>query len=146
MKQAIGGMIIGVPLFLWGFVQYRKSRAAAMWPTAQGAIVGATVESEFSRGGEDEADSWSYYPAVQYHYAVGQQTYQGNRIAIERRGYQRPEQAQAALAPFPVGQPVLVYYDPARPHEAVLDPSKKAGVVLMVIGALIAVVPLAAAL
>ena len=80
MKQAIGGMIIGVPLFLWGFVQYRKSRAAALWPAAQGAIVGATVESEFSRGGEDEADSCSYYPAVQYHYAVGQRTYQGNRI------------------------------------------------------------------
>lgn len=145
MKEALGGIILGAPLFFWGLSQFRKSRAAASWPAVPGWILQSTVSSELSRGDQDNPDSWTHYPSVLYQYQLGPQVYQGNQISIVKRGYQHPHQAQAVIAAFPAGTPRNVYYNPARPQESILEAGKTEGVLLMCIGGLILALALAAA-
>lgn len=146
MQQAIGAIVLGAPLFLWGLAQFRKSRAASQWPAAPGWILQSSVESSFQRGDEESADSYTYTPKVVYQYQVGPHTFQGDRISIAARGYQHPHQAQAALAPYPQGQQLWVRYNPAKPQESCLQPAGTDGVLLMAIGGLILAVALIAAL
>lgn len=146
MKELLGGALIGAPLFLWGLSQFRKSRAAASWPAAPGWIIESTVTSEFSRGDQDNPDTWTYYPVVTYQYQIGGQLYRCDQLGLVRRGYQHPHQAQAAIAPYPAGAARNVYFNPARPHEAILEPGRTEGVLLLCLGSLILLLTAAAAL
>jgi hypothetical protein len=137
MKEGVAAIAVGAPLFLWGLSQFRKSRATAAWPAAQGWIIRSAVKAEFSRGDQDTADSWTHYPEVQYQYQLGQQVFAGNSIATVKRGYQHPHQAQAILSAYPAGTMCTVYYNPAKPHEAVLQTGKSEGIPLIAVGGLI---------
>lgn len=145
MKQALGGFIFGGLFFLWGFTLFRRSRATAAWPAIQGWIMQSTVTTQFSQGSEDSPDTYSYSPSVVYQYTVNGQTYQGTRITYVGQGYDSPAKAQAALAPYPAGQPVNVSFNPVKPHESVLVPGKTEGVLLMAVGVIAVAAGLAAA-
>ena len=138
--------LLGLGLFLIGWFQYRKLRASRSWPSTPGRILAGRVESETQRGGEDEADSTSYYPHIEYEYTVGATTYRSHSIRFDRRGYSRPKAAAEALAAYPVGRPVDVFYDPAKPADAVLERKNSGGIVLIVLGAVLVLVALATAL
>ena len=91
----------------------------------------------------------NYSPNVQYKYAVAGKTYSGNRYrfgdlyAVEGKSHQ-------IVAEHPVGKPVLVYYNPDDPADALLQPGVDGGdlflamfllplnLVLFVIGSLLA--------
>ena len=145
MAQVIVALLLGGGLFLWGLTQFRRSRATGAWPSAPGWIVQSTVTTSFTRGSDDSPDSYTYSPSVVYQYSINGQTFQGTRITYAGQGYGTPAKAQAALAPYPAGQPVNVFFNPARPHESVLAAGKTSGVMLMVLGALILAVGLVAA-
>jgi hypothetical protein len=106
----------------WRTVQAVK--ASKSWPSVPGRIIGASCREDVTGGTtSDSADSetiW-YTPFVQYEYQVGNQTYRGNRIAFseERKGSLKV--ASKVLEAFPVGNPVTVFYDPAKPRDAVLQ-------------------------
>jgi hypothetical protein len=105
----------------------------------------STVTTQFSQGSEDSPDTYSYSPSVVYQYTVNGQTYQGTRITYVGQGYDSPAKAQAALAPYPAGQPVNVSFNPVKPHESVLVPGKTEGVLLMAVGVIAVAAGLAAA-
>lgn len=136
MSQYIAPSVIGLLLFLFGWFQFRKVRASRSWPSVQGRIVAAKVDSSVSRGGEDEADTTSFFPAIQYEYQVGSELYRSDRIAFNQTAYQNNQKAEQALRAFPVGGIVQVFYNPAQPSAAVLERKAPAGLVLMVLGAL----------
>ena len=67
--------------------------------------------------------SRSDYPVVVYQYEIGGKTYQSQII---RAGEQFLSariigQAQAAVARYPVGATVTVFYNPANPAESALE-------------------------
>jgi hypothetical protein len=137
VKEYMAPGVIGAGLFALGWFQYRKVRASRNWPSTVGRILSGRVGTGVESGGEDEADTTSYYPAIQYEYQVAGQTYRGNDIAFNRKTYASQKQAEAALRVYPVGGDMLVYYDPRQPGRAVLERKASAGTALMVIGGLI---------
>jgi hypothetical protein len=146
MAQFIALALVGAGLLLIGLMQRRKVRASQSWSRTTGKVYESTVQSEFSRGSGDDPDSWSYYPVVRYQYWTGSEWLCGDRIRFDRHGYGSPGQAQAALAPYPVGAQVEVFFDPAAPSQAVLIRSASTGWVLSAIGAAILLLAVIAAL
>ncbi|MBI4890352.1 MAG: DUF3592 domain-containing protein [Acidobacteria bacterium] len=144
MKEAAAAIVLGAPFFFWGLSQYRKSKATASWPYIQGWVFHSAVRSDFTRGDNDSADTWTYTPEVRYQYQVDRQVYQGSRITVATHGYQHPQQAQAALAYFPAETPCYVYYNPAKPQESVLVPGKTEGILPLLIGGVLLALGLAA--
>lgn len=146
MAQFLVPALLGLGLFLLGWFQFRRARASRSWPAVTGRIVDAKVESETSQGDSENPDSTSFFPAIQYEYQVGAQAYRASRIAFDRKSYPKPQLASQALQAFPAGAEVLVYYDPAKPGDAVLQRTNSTGTVLMAVGGLIVVLGIAAAL
>jgi hypothetical protein len=75
---------------------------------------------ESQSGNSDEGYSTSYSPDIRYHYAVNGVTYTGTRIGHVGRSFANPKQAAAILERYPVNQVAPVFFNPAKPQDAVL--------------------------
>lgn len=84
----------------------RSGIAATQWPTAEGVI----LRAERSR-------SRSRLRSLEYRYSVAEQEYVGTLAEFIRVPYGRPIHSI-----YSSGQNVPVYYDPASPDRAVLEP------------------------
>ena len=103
----------------------REATAAARWPRSGGKIIASAAEShrELSRSGGAPGTTitvWS--PIVEFAYSVGGRDYHGARIAFGPSVSGGKDWAEAIVARYPVGESVVVSYDPANPAMAVLDP------------------------
>lgn len=115
---------VGLALLVWGMVSRRKAQASATWPSTTGSILQAEVRQE--RSVDDEGStSITYRPFVQYEYQVGGRTYQSSQLSFGGGVSGTQGWAQKALQPYTPGAPAAVYYNPAKPQEAVLE--RKAG-------------------
>ena len=137
MIQILVPTLFGAVLFLIGLMHFRKVRASASWPYTPGRIISAKVDRSITRGGQDEADSVSFTPIIQYEYFVDNQRYLGDRIGFIGQSYSRQKQAEEAMQAFPVGASVWVFYNPAKPGKAVLERKASGGTMLMVAGGVI---------
>jgi hypothetical protein len=146
MKQALFVGLLGAGVFLIGLFKVRKVRASRSWIRATGVIVQASVRESFSQGSDDSPDSWSYAPEVQYQFQAGGREFRGDRISFDRRAYQTKQQAQAALARYPAGGQVEVFFDPANPAQSVLQRASGSGWVLVAAGAGVMLLVIAAAM
>jgi len=122
-----GGLFILVFAGLGAFLIYQsvrsrqKAEASQAWPATSGQVTEAHVEQSTSTDSDGDT-STSYTPTVSYTYRVLGQEYQGDKIGFGfQQSYGSPSKAQAALASFPVGKQVTVYYDPNKPADAVLE-------------------------
>jgi hypothetical protein len=92
----------------------RKMSQALAWPSTRGVVMTSTLESRAIREG-----GFRDYPVVRYSYQVGQQAFQGTRIALG------PEvggtRARRVIARYSAGSPVTVYYNPHDPADALLE-------------------------
>jgi hypothetical protein len=121
---ALGAMFAAKSLSL-----RRQSAACAGWPTAAGKIVGARTETEIEDD-STESDDHDVRPArvlsaasVRYVYRVGDREYQSTRLYAGRPVfYGNPRVAAAIIAKYPPNAAVSVYYNPANPAEAMLEP------------------------
>ncbi len=59
---------------------------------------------------------------MRYRYTVNGTTHTGERLRAFGLHHLDEQQALKEIAPFPVGQKVKVYYDPAKPSSSVLIP------------------------
>ncbi|MDP2975717.1 MAG: DUF3592 domain-containing protein [Anaerolineales bacterium] len=83
----------------------------------------------------DGDTSTSYSPAVKFTYRVAEQEYTGNKITFGFiQGYGNYKKAQAALAHYPLGAQVTVYYNPANPADAVLERKAGGSTISLVLG------------
>jgi hypothetical protein len=146
MEKILLPALLGVGMFLFGWVQFRKVRASRSWPYTAGRILSAKIDRTTTRGNPDEADSTSFSPTIQYEYLVGNQRYVGNRIAFIDKAYSKPKQAEEAMRAFQLGASVWVFYDPAKPEKAVLERKASGGTFFMVLGGAIVLLALVAAL
>jgi hypothetical protein len=99
-------------------VKMIEVRRAASWAKTTGRIMRSGTEAKHS-GAAGRATKVSTVPAVEYEFAVGGQTWRGNRIAI--REDIGGANTAATLARYPVGAVVSVYYDPADPAHCLLE-------------------------
>ena len=104
----------------------RAVKASKSWPSVSGRVVHTSCREEVIKG--EESETTVYVPLIQYEYQVGGQTHRGTRIALSEENCASSEQAFELLGAFPAGHPVTVFYDPAKPGDAVLQRRDKANV------------------
>lgn len=112
------------------FVAWPLERASASWPTADGTVIDARIDSvRNSRG------SMQYHLAVTYRYRVGDSTRVSSALRHRAAWYSTyPEAAQAGRR-YGIGAPVPVHYDPERADVSVLEPTSMTWVDWMILPA-----------
>jgi len=104
-------VVAGLLATLWGFRVIVMARKTLQWPSVDGIIEESKVSS----------DSNDLLPHIKYCYSVEQQTF---RQVLEFSGDITPSQefAKSYVDKYPVGARVQVYYNPADPEIATLEP------------------------
>ena len=167
IAHAIAGHVLytgnGVPLFafvlplvailaaVFSVVSFAKTRrlasASARWPTVPGTITTSTVIEEEIEDTSNTDKSFirkihRYQVDLRYAYQVGKRDFvgtAGNWGWTEIYGLR--ELAESAASRYRLGQPVTVYYDPAQPGNAVLEPGDRRGSIApLIFGAISAAV------
>ena len=96
-----------------------RAHEARGWSSTTGTVVHSQVQTE-RRGGRRSDLRRDYYANVGTEFTAGGVVDTAWRVGLTR-GADRPEVARAVAARYPVGARVTVFYDPARPWDAVLE-------------------------
>lgn len=93
----------------------RKMNAVQSWSTTMGTVTSSYLERRRSSNNSGSTN----YPVVHYTYQVGGQAYQSSKIApgMEVGG----TGAGKVVERYPMGAQVMVFYDPQKPSDAVLE-------------------------
>jgi hypothetical protein len=98
------------------FFTRRKVARAAAWPSTMGTVTQSRIQMRSSSEGGSTA-----YPLVEYAYQVMGQAYQNTKVMpgpdIGGSG------ARKVVDRYPAGAQVMVYYNPQKPSEALLERS-----------------------
>lgn len=130
-----------IPTSIAGVIVYKMGevRRASRWPSAPGRITGCKTRKVHTKqsGG---APSVGNVPDISYVYTVDGVEHRGKRVSIGEIKPDSPE-VEAALERYQVGRTGPVFYNPAKPDEAVLerDPPASPGVMYAIAGGLILV-------
>ncbi len=132
-----------LPLFailvgLASLVEYglmrRRQSASLRWPAAPGTITQAgVVAEEREETGGDRSDTLTqtvmrYRADVRFSYTVKGRTFHADSWKWGLTAYYPDEAAAAAvIARYSAGASVRVFYNPANPQEAVLEPGNSGG-------------------
>jgi hypothetical protein len=92
-------------------------RASRDWPSTSGTVEAARVAMQ-SEGNERKL----FGAQVSYRYEVDGRRYTGERISFESGPSPNRGLAEAIVQRYAPGSTVRVFYDPARPERAVLEP------------------------
>ena len=88
-------------------------KRAASWKKASGRV----IRSELTTG--KRFDRQVQLPLVEYEYSVGFHKFVGKRVSFAE--VTAGPDARAAIARYPAGTAVTVFYDPANPSESVIE-------------------------
>jgi hypothetical protein len=113
------GLLLGAVVGAIVFRSRRKARAAGAWPSTDGRVIEARVEQKTLPG---DRPTIRFAPRIAYEYSVSGRAFRSTRVSFAETFWSiAPQSAQAMLARYPIGARVTVYYDPARPEEAVIE-------------------------
>ena len=92
-----------------------KSRQARFWPTAQGRILDSRVREVLDDG------SPTYDAYILYEYSVNGVNLRSNvwRLGVGSSSFMGF--AKRAVAKYPIGAAVTVYFNPDKPNDAMLE-------------------------
>jgi len=130
-EMAIGmtaGGLTGAGLLIAGIYQRNRVATSQSWPQTSATVTGGSIVTETSN------DSTGYSVSLNYEYFANGVKYTGKRIGFTRRVFSRRHRAHAELERYPVDAVVTVYFNPAKPSEAVLVRSAPDSIVLIVMG------------
>jgi hypothetical protein len=121
--------IFGFALLLGNFFLYReiayaqnRENATQTWPTVTGEIV--TSETRVHRRTSTGTGHGSVrFPHISYTYEVNGKTHNSSNIVAG--GEIGGMNVETALARYPQGSKVTVYYDPNNPKDAILESGNK---------------------
>jgi len=119
--NVLGTFIIGFVLIILNvvflaviFFMRRRMAVVSQWPSTMGTVMMSTIEWR-----SDSDSGRTAYPVVQYSYQVNGQAYQSTKLApgpeVGGSG------ANKVVARYPAGAQVMVFYDPQKPADAVLE-------------------------
>jgi len=121
-------LLLGLGVSYYGYRLIRKARASSEWPAAQGQIESSTVDVEKERERDSDGDvhyETKYIPRIVYRYQVEGTDYYGDQISFGNTSSSSPNWAYRIKDQYSPGMEVAVYYDPANPQEAVLQPGAR---------------------
>lgn len=124
--------IIGTVMLIKYFRDKKKAEESQNWSSTPGIITESYVRKEENRD-SDGYPTTSYYPEVRYAYEFLGTKYTGDKIAFGESVGGSLKKAQDALAQYPVGKNMAVYYDPNNPEDAVLE-RRVSGKMMLIIG------------
>lgn len=108
-------------IFLY-FLQLARAWTAQRWPGVQGTVLASWIEEQ-TTSNADGSLSYTYAPRVRYRYAVMGVEYRADRISFRLRQHGKRSSAEKVVGRYPGGSRALVYFNPERPGEAVLERS-----------------------
>jgi hypothetical protein len=116
--------VIGAVFALKGVSLLRQGRVCAQWPVASGKILEAHTAVKLVENSDDRrhGDDAFFGANVKYAYQVGGRDYRSTRLYVGRPVLGGSKMAQDILARYPTGASVSVFYNPANPAEAMLEP------------------------
>ncbi|HLP09317.1 MAG TPA: DUF3592 domain-containing protein [Opitutaceae bacterium] len=98
---------------------FRQLRANS-YTVAEGTVISSTVITS------EDSDGPVYRPEVRYRYQVGERELVGDRLSYENLFASGADSANEAVAAFPAGAAIRVYFNPADPTDALLRPGLSA--------------------
>jgi tetratricopeptide (TPR) repeat protein len=137
--------VAGVSILCWVCSLLIESRGALNWPQTKGQAVSSLLTITHLPKFIDTSDDpmrW-YGTDVQYEYSVGYMAYSSNRVSFRDEGVRGPKTALKVMNKYRHHHDVTVYYNPANPKEAVLEPSNIGDILTpLMVGGLLALVGL----
>jgi len=108
-------------LIQWRIGRLQRAVAIAKsWPTVPGRVVGGRIDIRIIP--TPRGSSVTYGVIVEYEYDLAGWRYRSTRFSLSGPEYVSFEgRAKRRLARYPVGAPVTVSYDPAKPAERVIS-------------------------
>jgi hypothetical protein len=128
---------IGIFVLISAFVSRSKANASLNWSGTQGTVTESFVQKMESYD-SDQGSTTSYSPRVKYSYTVNQQAFEEDCIHFGV-GKSSRKAAEEVVNRYPEGSTVMVYYDPQKPQQAVLERRTGSGFIQFAIGILMAV-------
>lgn len=129
-------IFLGVMLIRKHTKSKQKAAEAQKWPTVSGRVVRSEILK--SESSDEDGTSYSYTPNIEYEYQVSGQNYSSKQVAFggfSGTGSQKP--AEKMVYKYPLNDSVSVYYNPANPHEAVLEQAVGSGAKGALIGGIV---------
>lgn len=108
--------VVGGAVSWWGWDILQNARISENWPGTTGEITYSDV-----RTSRDE-DGTTYHADVEFAYVVDDRRYESDTVSFGQYGSSNRRHAAEIVDRYPVGTQVSVYYDPAVPDTAVLEP------------------------
>jgi len=107
----------GVVLIAIGVSSYRKTAITQTWPSTEGTVSATNIRRYNDEG------TIRFAPEVDYEYQVAGDTHKSSVIRPEVFiSFLDEEEAKRFLQKYAVGNKVQVFYDPATPTKAVIEP------------------------
>jgi hypothetical protein len=104
----------------------RRVTASRGWPTVRGRVISTDIVKWVRPQG-----GWAYAPAILYEYEVDGKPFGSNVVhtglSATESSYRASSAAELYVERFPAGSEVTVWYDPADPANAVLEPGGGGG-------------------
>ena len=104
----VGGML----LMLGVYRTQKKVKVSQAWPETTAKVTSAEIDKERYRSGD------SYIPKITYSYSILETDFTGRFILDNQKS---SEDAKQATAPFKVGTPIPIRYNPENPQEHVSE-------------------------
>jgi len=102
---------------VWALSEAVYAHASEHWPRTLGSIVSSGVSVEHDGAGR------MYAAGIRYRYVVDGHEYTCDRVRFGGSwAFARRRPADTLTKRFPVGAPVTVAYDPAKPSRGALEP------------------------
>jgi hypothetical protein len=129
----IAFLLAGIVILYFGLDALLKGYESQKWPTVNGQISNSYIDrrNETHNG----RSSISYVAILGYKYRVNGKNYYCDKIIIGKSKYSSQKRSKTLkyLELYPTGKPVMVYYDPGDPHNAVLKSRISGGALLLIV-------------
>jgi len=121
--------LVGIGIVSYAYTLYSKSRAAADWPTTTGRIVSSAVDSYRSRSGSGSSSRTTtmYRAEISFQYTVKGRSYVSDQVSFGDHSSSTSGGIREIVNRYPAASTATVYYDPADPATAILEPGKLGG-------------------
>lgn len=131
-------VLIGVAILSYARKLDAKAKESLSWPSTDGEISHSAVLYQTDTN-PSTGNSPTYKADVAYRYKVNGRDYSSSRISLADLA-STTRSAQNTVDRYPDNSSVQVYYNPANPAEAVLEPGETSGLTfLYAVGGLFAV-------
>jgi uncharacterized protein DUF3592 len=108
----------GVVLIAIGVSSYRRTKITQSWPSTEGTVSATNIRRYNDEG------TIRFAPEVDYEYQVAGQTHKSSQIRPEVFiSFLDEDEAKRFVQKYAAGNKLQVFYDPARPTKAVIEPT-----------------------